>query len=112
MGEDTKTDANFNYTEDQKVDFIDFEIWRQGYLEDTSVTPTDMPIVTNTPTPAINPEATTTPSATPTPGTITACQWCGSSCVPADANMMCPQVAPPEGATCTLDAGQCVEALP
>ncbi len=106
MGEDTKTDANFNYTEDQKVDFIDFEIWRQGYLEESAVSPTEG--VTATPTPALSPSDT----PIPTPTLITSCQWCGASCVPADINLGCPALAVPDGATCEAVAGECIATLP
>ena len=120
MGEDTKTDANFNYADDQKVDFIDFEIWRQGYLEETAVTPTDTPPAT--PTPSTIPNDTITPTATPTSAAttltpeptsgITSCQWCGTSCVLADVNLRCADIAIPEGATCESVAGQCIATFP
>ncbi len=119
MGEDTKTVANFNYTEDQKVDFIDFEIWRQGYMGISNmpvcVTPDACPL----PPQDCHYEQQSTCSCglivcppTLTPTITPPCQWCGTSCTTYTPGVACPALAPPEGYSCKQVAGQCTATAP
>jgi hypothetical protein len=118
MGEDTKTDANFNYNSDQKVDFIDYEIWRQSYVEQT-----DVPVcVTRDTCPILSQNChyekqtscscgleVCSPSLTPT--VTPPCQWCGTSCTTFRPGVACPALAPPEGYSCKQVEGQCTATI-
>ncbi len=118
MGEDTKTDANFNYNSDQKVDFIDYEIWRQSYVEQT-----DVPVcITRDTCPILSQNChyekqtscscgleVCSPSLTPT--VTPPCQWCGTSCTTFRPGVACPALAPPEGYSCKQVEGQCTATI-
>jgi hypothetical protein len=37
------------------------------------------------------------------------CLWCGGECVKRQDNMVCPTISPPQGYSCTCDAGKCTK---
>jgi len=92
-------DEAANFDGINKVNLNDFEIWRRNFYQSLTT-----PIISEEPTVTIdNLTPTIEPEPTVEPIVNNKCYFCGQDCILAKVKMNCPDVMPPEGATCSFD---------